>query len=139
MLAMRVIVQAYASNQECSVQEPDYHCLPEFWLSKVFHGVIYANTDSREPLQNLHSQQEISEIIDENEDIFTKNILDCYMNSRLWNLTFQCMSLFRLALFHLSLLNLKWLIYQYNTGKKIRQSSFICFGLENRTNRTHKH
>ena len=33
---MQAIAHAYASNQECSVQEAVYHCLPELWLRKVF-------------------------------------------------------------------------------------------------------
>ena len=42
---MNAIAQTYAFNQECSVQEAVYHCLPELWLRRVFPGVIYANTN----------------------------------------------------------------------------------------------
>ena len=42
---MCVEAHAYASNWECSVKKTVYHCLSELWLSKVFPGVIYANTN----------------------------------------------------------------------------------------------
>lgn len=40
---MKAVAHVYASNQEYSLQEAAYHCLPELWLRKVFPGVIYAN------------------------------------------------------------------------------------------------
>ena len=78
---MKAIAQAYASNRECSVQEAVYHCLPELWLRRVFPGVIYANTNiPAKCCKILRSQQEISELPDESEDIFKKNMLDRYMD-----------------------------------------------------------
>ena len=78
---MKAIVQAYASNRECSVQEAVYHCLPEPWLRKVFPGVIFANTNIAENrFKILRSQQEISELPYESEYIFKKNMLDRYMD-----------------------------------------------------------
>ena len=57
---MKAISQAYAFNRECSVQEDGYHSLPEFWLRKVFPGVIYANTNIQENrFRILRSQQEV--------------------------------------------------------------------------------
>ena len=77
---MKAIAQAYASNWECSVQKAVYQCLPGLWLRKVFPGVIYANTTIPEKrFKVLCSQQEISELPDESEDIFKKNMLDRYM------------------------------------------------------------
>ena len=40
---MSAVAHAYASNRECSVQKPLYHCLTELWLRKIFPGEIYAN------------------------------------------------------------------------------------------------
>ena len=78
---MKATAQAYASSWECFVQEAIYHCLPELWLRKVFPGVIFTNTNIPENfLKILRSQKEISELPDESEDIFKKNMLDSYMD-----------------------------------------------------------
>ena len=78
---MKAIAQAYASNWECSVQDAVYHCLPELWLRRGFAGVVYANTNIPEKCcKSFCSQQKISELPDESEDIFKKNILDRYMD-----------------------------------------------------------
>ena len=78
---MKAIAQAYASNRECSVQETVCHCLPELFLRKVFPGVMYANTNiSEKRCKILRSQQKISKLTDESEDIFKKNMLDRYMD-----------------------------------------------------------
>ena len=62
------------------MQEAVYHCLLELWLGKVFPGAIFANTNIPENCSKiLHSQQEISELTDESEDIFKKNMLDRYI------------------------------------------------------------
>ena len=56
-------------------------CLPEPWLRKIFLGLIYTNTNLPEKrLKILRSQEEISQLPDESEDIFKINILDRYMN-----------------------------------------------------------
>ena len=78
---MKTIAQAYASDQEYSMQGAVYHCLPELWLRRVFLGVIYANTNIPEKrCKILRSQQEISELPDESKDIIKKNMLDIYMD-----------------------------------------------------------
>ena len=78
---LKDIAQAYASNKEYSVQEAVYHCLPKFWLRNVFPSVIYANIKIPENhFKILLSQQEISELPNESEDIFKKNMLDKYMD-----------------------------------------------------------
>ena len=77
---MKAIAQAYASNRECSVQETVCHCLPELFLRKVFPGVMYANTNISEKRKILRSQQKISKLTDESEEIFKKNMLDRYMD-----------------------------------------------------------
>ena len=78
---MKGIAQEYASNRECSIQEAVYHCLPELWLRKVFPDVIFANGVIPENyFKILHSQQEISELPDEGEDVFKKNMLERYMD-----------------------------------------------------------
>ena len=78
---IKSIAQAYASNRECSVQEVIYHCLPELWLIKVLPGVIFANSNiSENHFKILRSQQEISELPDESDDTFKKNMLDRYMD-----------------------------------------------------------
>ena len=78
---MKVIAQAYAPNWECSVQEAVYHRLPELRLRRVFAGVVNANTNIPEKrCKSFRSQQEISELPDESEDIFKKNMLDRYMD-----------------------------------------------------------
>ena len=78
---MCAVTHAYASNRKCSVHEAVYHCLPKLWLRKVFPGVIFANTNLPEKrLQMLRSQEEISQLPDESEDIFKRNMLDRYMD-----------------------------------------------------------
>ena len=78
---MCAVAHAYASNRECSVQEAVYHCLPELWLRKIFPGVIYANTNLTEKrLKMLRLKEEISQLPDESENIFKRNMLDWYMN-----------------------------------------------------------
>ena len=78
---MCAVTHAYASNRKCSVHEAVYHCLPKLWLRKVFPGVIFANTNLPEKrLQMLRSQEEISQLPDESEDIFKINMLDRYMD-----------------------------------------------------------
>ena len=78
---MMAVDQAHASKWECSVQEAVYHCLPELWLRWVFPGVIYTNTNIPEKhCEILRSQQKISELPDESEDIFKKNMVDRYMD-----------------------------------------------------------
>ena len=79
---MKGITQAYASNRECSIQEALYHCLPQFWLRKVFPGLIFANTNIPENrFIILLTQQEICELTDESEGIF-KNMLGRYLDRR---------------------------------------------------------
>ena len=78
---MYTVAHAYASNRECSVQEAVCHCLPELLLRKIFPGVIYANTNLPEKRPKmLRSQEQISQLPDESEDIFKRNILDRYMD-----------------------------------------------------------
>lgn len=78
---MKAIVQVYASNSECSVQEDVYPCLQELQLIKVFPGEIYANTNILENFfKILCFQQEVSQLSDENEDIFIKNMLKRYIH-----------------------------------------------------------
>ena len=78
---MCAIAHTHVSNRECSVQEAIYQCLPEPWLRKIFLGLIYTNTNLPEKrLKILRSQEEISQLPDESEDIFKINILDRYMN-----------------------------------------------------------
>lgn len=56
-------------------------CLPELWLRKVFPGVIYANTNIPENhFKIVGFQKEISELPDESDNIFIKNILDRYVD-----------------------------------------------------------
>ena len=49
---IRPVDHAFAPYHESSVQEPVYHCLPELSIRKVFPGVIYANTNFPEIIQN---------------------------------------------------------------------------------------
>ena len=39
------VADTYISKQECLLQKPVYHIMPELLLRKVFLGVIYANME----------------------------------------------------------------------------------------------
>ena len=65
-----------------SVQKAVYHCSPELWLRKIFPNVIHANPNLVEKLlKMLRSQEEMSQVPDESEDIFKRNMLDSYRDS----------------------------------------------------------
>ena len=51
--------------------------LPEL-LRKIFPGAIYANIPEKR-LKMLQSQEKISQLPDESEDIFKRDMLDRYM------------------------------------------------------------
>ena len=47
---------------------------------RVFHILIYANTNIPDNCFKFYYQLEINELLDENEDTFKKNRLDRYMD-----------------------------------------------------------
>ena len=77
---MKVIAQAYASNQKFFAQEAIYQWLPKLRLIMVFGDVIYSNNIPENRVNIFQFQQEISEILDENEDIFKRNMFERYMD-----------------------------------------------------------
>ena len=80
---MSAVVHSYASNRECSVQKAIHHCSPELWLKKIFPGEICANKNLvQNHLKMLRLQEEISQLPDDSEDVFKRNMLDRYMDRR---------------------------------------------------------
>jgi len=71
------IAQAYTDNRECSVQEAVYQLMPELWLRKGYPQVMFVNTNLPENRFHMFkSEEELSELPDDSENVFKKNILE---------------------------------------------------------------
>ncbi|XP_066911415.1 uncharacterized protein [Clytia hemisphaerica] len=85
---MRKLAQAYSDNRECSVQEAVYQLMPELWLRKGYPQVMFVNTNLPEDRFHMFkSEEELSELPEDSEDVFKKNILDRYIDRP--NITFS--------------------------------------------------
>ena len=74
---MKIILKAYTSNRECSVQEAVYHILPELHVRRVFPGVQFVNTNLPEERSKiLQTEEQLSSLP---EDIFKRNNIGCYL------------------------------------------------------------
>ena len=79
--AMKMVIRAYLSKRECSVQEAVYHILPELHLRKIFPGVCFANSNlPEERTKILLTEEEMNLLPEESTDIFRRNNLDRYMD-----------------------------------------------------------
>ena len=76
---MKIIVRAYTSKRECSVQEAVYHILPELHLRRVFPAVYFVNTNMPEDRSRIQ-EQEIEKLLDGSKNIFERNNIDRYIN-----------------------------------------------------------
>ena len=77
---MKTIAKAYLSKSEHSVQETVQHILPELKLRRIFLAVYFVNTNPpEERVQVLNSGKELSELPDNNPNIFKKSNIDRYM------------------------------------------------------------
>ena len=77
---MKTIAKAYLSNRECSVEEVVYHILPELKLGRIFQAIYFVNTNTpEERVQVLLSEKELSELPEDNPNIFKKSNIDRYM------------------------------------------------------------
>ena len=56
--AMKNILHAYASKQECSVHKAVYHVLPELHLLRVFPSVYFVNTNLPEQRSKILQTEE---------------------------------------------------------------------------------
>ena len=73
---MKVINKVYLSNQECSVQEVVYHVLPELKLRIIFPAAYFVNANW---VWVLLSEKELSELPDDNPNMFKKSNIDWHM------------------------------------------------------------
>ena len=63
--AMKNILHAYASKQECSVHKAVYHVLPELHLLRVFPSVYFVNTNLPEQRSKiLQTEEELKNLPD---------------------------------------------------------------------------
>ena len=77
---MKTSAKAYLSSRECSVQEEVYHILSELKLRRIFPAVYFVNTNlPEERVQVLVSEKELSELSDDNPNIFKKSNIDRYV------------------------------------------------------------
>ena len=76
---MKIIAKAYLNSRECSVQEAVYYILPELKLTRIFPSAYFVNANlPEERVQTLLSEKELSELPDDNLNIFKKSNIDCY-------------------------------------------------------------
>ena len=77
---MKSMAHAYASKCECFLQDAVYQVMPELWLRKVFPGVLYLNSNIPEKrVRMMLSKKEISELPEDNTDIYKRNMMNRYM------------------------------------------------------------
>ena len=77
----KAVTQAYTSNRECSKQEMFTIVYQSFrWERPASAKFMLTLILQRTVFNILRSQQEIIELPDENEHIFTKNMFDWYMD-----------------------------------------------------------
>ena len=78
---MRSIAHAYATKQECSVQEAVYNIMPELWLRKVFPGVLFANNNVPEERYRMClTEDEIRDLPEESIEMFKRNMIGRYID-----------------------------------------------------------
>ena len=78
---MKAISKAYPSKRECAVEEAVDHVMPELWLRKLFHGVIFANSNLPEHIYRIcRSEEELIEVPSDSTYVFTRNMLDRYVD-----------------------------------------------------------
>ena len=79
--AMKMVLRAYLSKRECSVQEAVYHILPELHLRKIFPGVCFANSNlPEERTKILLTEDELNMLPEDSTQIFRRNNLDRYID-----------------------------------------------------------
>ena len=78
---MRSVANAYLNKRECSIQECVYHVLPGQSLRRTFPGVIFANSNApKKRFRIFLSENEIMDLPEDSEDIFTRNMVDRYID-----------------------------------------------------------
>ena len=76
---MKIIAKAYLNSRECSVQEAVYYILPELKLTRIFPSAYFVNANlPEERVQTKLKKKELSELPDDNLNIFKKSNIDCY-------------------------------------------------------------
>eukprot|EP00111_Clytia_hemisphaerica_P014081 TCONS_00041443-protein len=78
---MKSISRAYRTHREMSIQEAVSIVLPEIWLRRTSPAVIFANSNLPENRYRVcKSQDEISNMDEEDTNVFKKNMLDRYID-----------------------------------------------------------
>ena len=78
---MKAIARAYATKEECSVQEAVYLVMPELWLQKTFQEVLFLNNNIPEKKYRIFwNKEEIDELPEDSNDIFQRNMLERYID-----------------------------------------------------------
>ena len=78
---IKSISKTYMTKRECSVQKAVYHIMSELWLRKTFPRVVFANSNFPEDRYRVCcSEEELPEMCEDSTDVFTRNMLDRYMD-----------------------------------------------------------
>ena len=78
---MKSVAHAYSSQTERFVHKSVYHIMAEFWLRKIFRGVIYANSNLlAKPLKMILSENEVGELPHKSTDLYKRTMIDCHID-----------------------------------------------------------
>ena len=80
-LNVRDAMKKIAYSRQLSVQEAVYNVLPELWLRKCSPGISFINTNlPNNRIRMIKSKEKLELLPDNSADIFTKSIIDRYMD-----------------------------------------------------------
>ena len=69
----KTIAKVCSSNQECSVQEPFCHTLPDLSLTRIFLAIYFVNINlPQERAQVLLAEKEFSELPEDSPNILKR-------------------------------------------------------------------
>ena len=72
----KTIAKVCSNNQECSVQEPFCHTLPDLSLTRIFLAIYFVNINlPQERAQVLLTEKEFSELPEDSPNILKRKIL----------------------------------------------------------------
>lgn len=80
-MLLKSVAHGYSSQRERFVHKSVYHTMPEFWLRKIFRGVIYANSNLlAKPLKRILSENVVGELPHESRDLYKRTMIDCHID-----------------------------------------------------------